>query len=89
MIPIITIISIKELPYSPIKIYPNPAHSQIFIEGAPVKSIEIYNLQGKLLHLQNGDVQKIDVSELAAGNYLITVSIENGQKITKQITIKR
>jgi len=82
-------ISVNEIFNNAVKIYPNPANSQIFVEGATVKSVEIYNLQGKLLYLQNGDLHKIDVSGFAAGNYLIRVSIENGQKITKQITIKR
>jgi hypothetical protein len=81
-------VSVKELQDNPVKIYPNPTHSHIFVEGEHIKTIEIYNLQGQLLHLQTGDTRKIDVSAFTAGNYLITVSIENGQKVTKQITVK-
>jgi hypothetical protein len=71
-----------------VNIYPNPTNSHIFVEGNDIKSVGIYTLQGQLLYLQNNNTSKIDVSSYAAGNYLIMVSFENGQNITKQISIK-
>ena len=83
----ITFVSIGEVQNNPITIYPNPTNSYIFINGKYIEAIEIYNLQGQLLYVEKGDVRKINVSGYASGTYLIKVSVENGQKVTKQITI--
>ena len=81
--------SVGEMQANPIKIYPNPANSHIFVEGEHIETVEIYNLQGRLLHTQKGNVRKIEVSGFAAGTYWVKVSMENGQQVTKQITISR
>ena len=57
-----------------VTIYPNPTDNYLFIEGNvnPV-SISIYNLLGaKVIAKSNTD--KIDVSELSKGVYIINIS---------------
>jgi hypothetical protein len=87
-------LSIGERTNDPIKIYPNPASGEIVVTSyeLQVTSIEIYDVYGRnvLTHTAYRLPQTaINVSHLAVGNYLVTVSMENGQKVTKQITINR
>ncbi|PLX07456.1 MAG: hypothetical protein C0596_11010 [Marinilabiliales bacterium] len=63
-------------------LYPNPVIDYLNIQQDNFISAEIYNLQGKLLIESNSS--KIDVSELASGVYLLTISTKNGV-ITKKI----
>ncbi|MCL1850139.1 MAG: T9SS type A sorting domain-containing protein, partial [Bacteroidetes bacterium] len=82
-------VSVNEFMNNTVKIYPNPANSQIFIEGIDINGIELYDMQGRMVHTEKGNIRNIDVSGFVSGNYLITISTENGQKITRQITINR
>lgn len=83
-----------------IKVYPNPAHGILFINGAVPKnsnslSVAIYASDGRLvkqfpLTVQGGKFStKLNIESLPAGLYLIGISNqENGISITKKITIK-
>jgi hypothetical protein len=59
-----------------IRVYPNPATARLFID-APVKvNVVITTMDGrKVMELQNAT--SIDVSKLAGGLYLVTISDEN------------
>lgn len=61
-----------------IMVYPNPASDFITISSPDkIKSMEIYDVTGKKVQarLEN---DKIDVRNLPAGNYLISIKTENG-----------
>jgi hypothetical protein len=64
-------------------LYPNPAKGSIAIESkshAKIESVGIYNMLGQMvleLHNMNG-AQKIDVSGLKSGNYLIKINTDAG-----------
>ena len=67
-------------------VYPNPTNSDLFIQGATNQlSATVYNLLGKeVLSFENTD--KIDVSELSDGVYVIKIS--DGINETKRKFIK-
>ncbi|MEJ5266473.1 MAG: PKD domain-containing protein [Bacteroidales bacterium] len=72
-----------------VKIYPNPANSQIIVEATNIKEIKITDLLGKIIFSSKFDQDKqvVDVSNFNKGTYFITV-ITNSGEITKSITIK-
>ena len=63
-----------------IKIYPNPAHDLIFIEGDEIESVAIYNSMGQLIidFIVVDNVSKISTTNLSAGLYHINVISKSG-----------
>ena len=72
-----------------VKIYPNPASTQITVEGVNIRKILITDMLGKIVFSSKSeqDKQVIDVSNFNKATYFITV-ITNSGEITKSITIK-
>lgn len=71
------------------RIYPNPATSNITIEGANVAKVEIYNLVGQKVFEQQGNkVVNIDASNWNKGLYLVNITNENGSVETKKLVVK-
>ncbi len=71
-----------------VKLYPNPAASQVYvwIEGIKEKAeIRIYNMLGKLLVQQRAanNMQVMDISKLPAGLYLLRVNEGTEMKTVK------
>ncbi|MGK6340909.1 T9SS type A sorting domain-containing protein [Chryseobacterium sp. DT-3] len=59
-------------------VYPNPASDFIKINSSgKIKNIEIYDMAGKKIEFRSEN-DKIDVSNLSTGNYLINIKTENG-----------
>lgn len=73
--------NVKNVLQVPFKVYPNPTNQVLHIEGNMVEnsSFTIKNLAGKTL--LNGQItqKSIDVKELPAGIYLLTVKNEKGE----------
>lgn len=67
--------------------YPNPVSDILNIETeTAIKTIEIYNIQGQRVKTSNQ--KQLNVSDLAAGLYLVKIqNIENNTAINK-IVIK-
>ena len=63
------------------RMYPNPASNLIRFEGdTPLKEIEVYNAEGKLIlkkKIQNTEGD-LDISHFAKGLYLLKINTENG-----------
>lgn len=73
-----------------IKVYPNPAENTLNIEIAgqiSVQKICLTDMQGRLVKEYTGDFSKLDVSNIAAGNYFLQIYSGSG-KATKKILIK-
>lgn len=69
------ITEIREITDNNIRIYPNPAHNQLFIQSdAAISSINILNVEGRIV--QTGQSQTIDISGLAKGMYFIQIKTE-------------
>ena len=69
-------------------IFPNPTTDNININSeSDIQMVEIYNLQGQRIAVENGNVRTLNVSNLSKGMYLLKVTTEKGvstYKISKQ-----
>lgn len=78
---------IEEISENEINIYPNPATSTLRISSSDmINEVAIYNLQGQLVQTENGNVQSVNISNLAPGSYIARIVTENG--ITNKRFIK-
>ena len=69
------------------RLYPNPAHDFLFLEGFEKASkILIYNVLGSLVLNKNANGKGIDISHLSNGIY--TVRIVSGEKSEARFFIK-
>lgn len=69
---------------SELSIYPNPATEVVNISTADeVQRVEIFNMQGQLVKVENGDVNTVSVKELANGVYTIKLTTANGTSMHK------
>jgi len=81
--------SINDLVNSDIQIYPNPANDHLTINLSKIDdeyTIEIKSIDGKpIVSYQNlsGNSQKIDVSELPNGSYLLNISTKSQSNVFK------
>jgi len=70
-----------------VSLYPNPASSEIAIEGvlAPYYEVSICDMNGRLIYQQNNisDKVSISVADYASGVYFVTIKAEGAQKIIK------
>ena len=77
-------LGLDELVQSKIRIYPNPAKDFIIISSdEKLKSAAIYDNLGRLIKMENSD--KLDISGLAKGSYLIKIKTKSGETIQKLI----
>ena len=69
-----------------VAIFPNPVRDMLTIEGNNVKSVEVIDMDGRVV-LTNDRAGKLDMSELSDGVYMVRVMSENGVS-TKKIVKK-
>ena len=80
-------LSLEELSTADFLVYPNPANSQVNIySSAAVSDVSIYNLLGEeVLRVETGVAQKLDVSHLEVGYYMVQFSNGIDKKTVKLI----
>ena len=72
----------------PYAFYPNPTTDVLILEYSPdVKptSIELYDLQGRLVRSQRNGLESIDMGGLPAGTYTLRVTLEDGKAYTDKV----
>lgn len=57
-----------------IRVYPNPTHDRLMVEGVEIGTMRIYDLQGRLLKTETGT--GIDVYDLPDGLYLLQIGTQ-------------
>ncbi len=57
-------------------IYPNPAVSNVYVNGPDVKSIDVFTLEGK--HIFSSNQQKLNIASLKKGTYLLNINTGKG-----------
>lgn len=57
-------------------IYPNPSASNVYVNGPDVKSIDVFTLEGK--HVFSSNEQKLNISSLKKGTYLLNINTGKG-----------
>ena len=72
----------------PVKLYPNPAHTEIFIQADGIQSMEVFNVLGQKVMEQKGEVKKINVENLENGFYFVRLRLISGESKLK-ILIER
>jgi subtilisin family serine protease len=77
-----------------LRLYPNPAREQIFIETGekPVNSVALYDLSGRLVRLDQPNHSQglliYEVSNLVAGVYLLQVRFKDGETSQSRVLIE-
>ena len=69
-----------------VKVYPVPAENEIQIQAEGFQKAEIYNVAGQ--KLMESTVEKMDVSSLSQGVYLLKVYDQSGKAETQRIVVK-
>ena len=72
----------------PYAFYPNPVKDQLLMQFSPdvqPKQIELYDLQGRLVHSQSKAFESIDMSQLPAGTYTMRVTMEDGKAYSDKV----
>jgi hypothetical protein len=74
-----------------LRVYPNPASEQVFIKGAEVIDVAVYNTTGQMvgqITAKEGKmVDKINVSAYKQGVYLFKLTFKDKSTVTKRIMI--
>lgn len=68
--------------------YPNPVTDRLNIKYSPdatPKTVELYDLQGRLIGTQTSDFESIDMKQLPAGTYTMRVVLDNGKAYSDRI----
>lgn len=79
-----TYLGLNEVAQSKIRIYPNPAKDFIIINSdEKLQSAAIYDNLGRLIKKENSD--KLDISGLEKGSYLIQIKTKSGETVQKLI----
>ncbi|WP_299891003.1 T9SS type A sorting domain-containing protein [uncultured Lacinutrix sp.] len=70
-----------------VSIYPNPAKDMVYLKGdtSKLNRVEIYNIAGQLVLVQNSGFDRIDISQLESAVYLVKLSAENAEKTIRLI----
>jgi photosystem II stability/assembly factor-like uncharacterized protein len=80
--------AIEDIDESNVNIYPNPVRNILYVENVRNSIIKLYDLSGRLVFetTASSDNEKVDVSNLKQGIYLLHVKTENAT-ITKKINV--
>ncbi|GHT78723.1 hypothetical protein AGMMS50262_21650 [Bacteroidia bacterium] len=70
-------------------LYPNPVSDYLYLQSAtPIDNVEIYSLTGQLLKRETAVKEKIAVSTLPAGVYMVKVQTGN-EVLSSKIVVKK
>lgn len=72
-----------------IRLYPNPSHQQVQIIGMPPSAkVRVLNLQGQLINCSIVE-DRIDVSTLQSGQYLVEIYSTNGLNYFMELIVQK
>ena len=72
----------------PFSLYPNPVKDKLslrFEDGTDPQSIELYDLQGRLVGTKRYDLENIDMSAIPLGVYMLRVTLKDGMNYHEKI----
>jgi hypothetical protein len=86
--PLVTSVGIDELANSGINVFPNPTESSIKIESIDaITDLNIVDLTGKSISIDNFENDSIDLTSLTTGTYFLFVTTVNGTSTIKIVKI--
>lgn len=83
-------VGMEDILICPFMFYPNPVQDQLHMHYSPDATptkIKLYDLQGRLVRIQSKDLDKVNMHGLAAGQYLMKVTMADG-KVYSDMVIK-
>jgi hypothetical protein len=87
-----TVTSLTEENPQGIKIYPNPASTEIYIDltgsNEQIENLSIVSINGQVL-IQSGKADLINVSALSEGVYILQIELAGEERISKKVLILR
>jgi len=57
-----------------IVVFPNPTHDILYVKGADVQTLRVYDMQGRIVQMQEGT--QISVANLPEGTYLLQIGTQ-------------
>ena len=72
----------------PFVLYPNPVKDAVtltFTEGNEPTNVEVYDLTGRLMAIKTKDLERLDMSAMPAGVYMLRVTMKDGTSYNKKI----
>jgi len=77
-------VGINELNSVNVSVYPNPATDEILIDGVKVATVSIRDTAGREVY--SGTERVVNISELAAGTYVLSGVSREGQTFVQRIS---
>ncbi|HLP50638.1 MAG TPA: immunoglobulin domain-containing protein [Chitinophagales bacterium] len=75
----VIISGIENLAGTSVKVYPNPAADVLFISSdVMIQGVDVYNVLGEKVLIEHGPVNRLQVSTLAQGTYMLSIQTANG-----------
>ncbi len=88
-----SILSVSDFSEDKIKIYPNPASTEININiegtGTEIVHLQMVSMNGQVLNLYQKSDRVLEVSNLSNGMYILQIELDNGVQVNKRILILR
>ena len=75
--------SVNEVEAATMSVFPNPATDMLYVNAENLKDVEIFDMTGRSVMTSTMNV--VDLSDMSAGVYFVTVRSENASKTTKLI----
>ena len=72
----------------PYLFYPNPTQDELHLQFSPdvtPKTIELYDLQGRIVRTQRNGLESLNLQGLSAGQYVMKVTLENGKVFSDKV----
>ena len=72
----------------PYDFHPNPIQSELHLQYSPdvtPTQIELFDLQGRLVHSQRNSLESLDMEGLAAGTYTLRITMVGGQTFSDKV----
>lgn len=83
----LTILGIGESQIDTVKIYPNPTDGLLYIDAntESIIGITVFDILGKKVLQQTGNIQQVDISTLESGMYFLRITTDRGEFVQKII----
>lgn len=75
--------NVNELEAATLSVYPNPATDRLYVDVENLQRVEIYDMAGRIVMTSVASV--IDLNDVEAGIYFVTVRTENAVKTAKLV----
>ncbi len=74
-------------------VFPNPTTGVVHLQGLSNEQMRnatasVFDMVGRAMYTQRGDVGTIDLGQLNPGTYILNVETESGQRITKRVVLQ-